>query len=81
MIVGAYSFSDKFFIMILYMKMYNQGTLKIETMVQQSGEDIIYLTDYKSFKRVARNKENVDQLILINFKIINCPPVRMMRNS
>ena len=43
---------------------------------QQSGEGIIYLTNYKSVKRVARNKENVDQLILINCKIINFPPVR-----
>ena len=42
---------------------------------QQSGEDIIYFTNYKSFKRVARNKENVDQLNLINCKIINFPPV------
>ena len=30
---------------------------------QQSGEDIIYFTNYKSFKRVSINKENVDQLI------------------
>ena len=43
---------------------------------QQSGEDIIYFTNYKSFKRAARNEWKVDQLILINCKIINFPPVR-----
>ena len=43
---------------------------------QQSGEDKIYFTNCKSFKRVARTKENVDQLILINCKVINFPPVR-----
>ena len=45
---------------------------------QQSGEDIIYFLNYKSFKRVERNEENVDQLILINCKIINFPPVHKL---
>ena len=43
---------------------------------QQSGENIRYFNNYKSFKRVERNKENFDQLILINCKIINFSPVR-----
>ena len=53
-----------------------QDTVFLVENSQQNGEDIIYFTNYKSFKRVARNKENVYQLILINCKIINFPPAR-----
>ena len=31
----------------------------------------IYFSNYKSFKRESRNRENFDQLIVINCKIIN----------